>query len=95
MRADCGDSHDFFFSCNPGKCFSWREWYITRVSQICKAFIWVGNLIMQNTSELDVSILVPFLEKNKKIEQVKELALKYSYGSQHDGSVVKALAPQT
>lgn len=50
---------------------------------------------MQNTSELDVSILVPFLEKNKKIEQVKELALKFSYGSQHDGSVVKALAPQT
>lgn len=50
---------------------------------------------MQNTSELDVSILVPFLEKNKKIEQVKELSLKYSYGSQHDGSVVKALAPQT
>lgn len=31
---------------------------------------------MQNTQELDVSILVPFLEKNKKVEQVKELALK-------------------
>lgn len=95
MRADCGDSHDFFFHATRENALVGGNGNITRVSQICKAFIWVGNLIMQNTSELDVSILVPFLEKNKKIEQVKELALKYSYGSQHDGSVVKAVAPQT
>lgn len=59
MRADCGGSHDFFFM-QPGKMLLLMEWYIKRVSQICKAFIWAGSLVMQNTSELYVSILVSF-----------------------------------